>query len=179
MKSFPSARCAKVARKTRRATLNLMPNWANVELEKRALLAVVAWDGGAGTMNWGDAVNWDGDSLPGASDDVVIPDLTGVQTIVVNVQTNVRTLNSVENVQIASGQGLQLGAGSSQVSGAFTASAGSWLVAESGAVFTPTGTVTIDGADLYARDSATSGNGGKLNLASATSYVNANRWRGH
>ena len=124
MKSLPFARSAKTARKTRRATLNLMPNWADVELEKRALLAVVTWDGGAGTMNWGDAANWDGDSLPGGSDDVVIPDLPGVQTVVVNTAANVRSLNSVENVLISSGQGLQLGAGSSQVSGAFTASVG-------------------------------------------------------
>ncbi|MCY2936132.1 MAG: hypothetical protein NT172_18450, partial [Planctomycetota bacterium] len=176
MKPLPFARSAKAARKTR---LNLMPDWAEVKLEKRALLAVVTWDGGAGTMNWGDAANWDGDNLPTSTDDVVIPDLAGVQTINVNITTgNAKTLNSVENVTIQASQSLTLRDGTSQVSGVFTVSPGGTLVAESGSVFTPTGAVTIDGADLYARDSGTSGNGGKLNLAAATSYVNSNRWRG-
>ena len=41
-------------------------------LEDRRLLAVVSWDGGAGTLNWHDPANWSGDELPIADDDVVI-----------------------------------------------------------------------------------------------------------
>lgn len=36
--------------------------------------ATVTWDGGAGTPNWADAMNWDTDALPTASDDVDITD---------------------------------------------------------------------------------------------------------
>ena len=165
MKPLPFARSAKAARKTR---LNLMPDWAEVKLEKRALLAVVTWDGGAGTMNWGDANNWSANALPTSTDDVVIPDLAGVQTINVNITTgNAKTLNSVENVTIQASRSLTLRDGTSQVSGVFIVSPGGTLVAESGSVFTPTGTVTIDGANLYAKNS------GKLMLAVATSYVNS------
>ena len=39
------------------------------------------WDGGAGTLNWGDAQNWSTNVVPGASDDVQIPDLVGTPTI--------------------------------------------------------------------------------------------------
>ena len=166
MKSFQFARSAKAARQTRRTRLNLMPNWAEVKLEKRALLAVVTWDGGAGTMNWGDAANWDGDGLPTSIDDVVIPDLAGVQTINVNIAGNAKTLNSVENVTIQASRSLTLRDGTSQVSGVFIVSPGGTLVAESGSVFTPTGTVTIDGANLYATNS------GKLMLAGVTSFQN-------
>src|SRR5262245_1249333 len=44
-------------------------------LEYRLLRATVTWDGGAGGTDWTDALNWDTDTLPGAADDVVIPDL--------------------------------------------------------------------------------------------------------
>ena len=50
MKSFQFARSAKAARKTRRRrSLNLTPNWGEIELEQRQLLATVTWDGGAGS----------------------------------------------------------------------------------------------------------------------------------
>jgi hypothetical protein len=165
MKSFPFARTAKAVRHNRRARLNLMPDWAEVKLEKRALLAVVTWDGGAGTTNWGDANNWSANALPTSIDDVVIPDLAGVQTINVNIAGNAKTLNSVENVTIQASRSLTLHDGASQVSGVFTVSPGGTLVAENGSVFTPIGTVKIDGANLYAKNS------GKLMLAIATSYV--------
>jgi hypothetical protein len=40
----------------------------------------VTWDGGAGTSNWSDALNWDTDAVPGATNDVVIP--SGASTVV-------------------------------------------------------------------------------------------------
>src|SRR5262245_23335675 len=54
----------------------------NVEALENRLLLTVTWDGGAGTFNWNDAGNWDTDSLPGAADAVVIPDLAGTPTII-------------------------------------------------------------------------------------------------
>ena len=33
-------------------------------LEDRTLLATVTWDGGAGTLNFGDALNWDNNLAP-------------------------------------------------------------------------------------------------------------------
>ncbi len=41
-------------------------------LEARALLAVVAWDGGGDGTSWNSAANWVGDALPGPADDVQI-----------------------------------------------------------------------------------------------------------
>lgn len=49
---------------------------ASVEaLEPRLLLALVEWDGGAGTDSWHDALNWSGDEVPTAVDDVVIGEM--------------------------------------------------------------------------------------------------------
>ena len=48
-------------------------------LERRLLLAAVAWDGGAGDNLWSSAANWSGDVLPGSADQVTIP--AGFSTI--------------------------------------------------------------------------------------------------
>jgi hypothetical protein len=52
-------------------------------------LNLKVWDGGAGTVNWGDANNWDTDGVPTATDNV---ELTGAYTIVVNVPAVARSL---------------------------------------------------------------------------------------
>ena len=44
------------------------------QLEDR--LTPVTWDGGGGNLRWTDPLNWVGDMLPTAADDVVIPDLS-------------------------------------------------------------------------------------------------------
>lgn len=41
-------------------------------LEGRALLAAVSWDGGGGDTLWSNPLNWSGDAVPVASDDVTI-----------------------------------------------------------------------------------------------------------
>ncbi len=41
-------------------------------LEARHLLATINWDGGGDGTTWEDNLNWVGDALPGAADDVVI-----------------------------------------------------------------------------------------------------------
>ena len=40
--------------------------------------AVITWDGGGDAVSWNDALNWTGDVLPGAGDDVVLDNLNGV-----------------------------------------------------------------------------------------------------
>ena len=37
---------------------------------------LVRWDGGAGTLNWGDGGNWANDRVPSADDDVFFPATT-------------------------------------------------------------------------------------------------------
>src|SRR3989344_3343099 len=39
-----------------------------VKFSNSALAVTRAWDGGAGTVNWTDDVNWSGDTEPGTSD---------------------------------------------------------------------------------------------------------------
>lgn len=47
--------------------------------------ATKSWDGGAGTVNWEDANNWSGNTLPTAADSVIIKnafvEISSVQTI--------------------------------------------------------------------------------------------------
>lgn len=48
--------------------------------------ATVTWDGGAGTSNWSDASNWDTESLPTATDDVVISNFTVILDVNSTIQ---------------------------------------------------------------------------------------------
>jgi hypothetical protein len=125
-------------------------------LELRTLLSVATWDGDAGDGLWSTAENWSDDVLPAETDDVVIPDMPGVQTIVVNVNTTVQSVTAVENITVQNQQTLTVTAGVSQVSGEFTVKRGATLIADGSATFTPMGTIAINGASLAAR------NGGAL-----------------
>ncbi len=51
--------------------------------------SAVSWDGGAGTSNWNDALNWSNDLVPGVDDDVVI-----ASNIFVNINS-ATTINSL------------------------------------------------------------------------------------
>ncbi len=61
---------------------------ALVLLSFTCFAATVTWDGGAGTPNWGDAANWDTNTLPGISDDVVINN----DSVVFNLNTTIESL---------------------------------------------------------------------------------------
>ncbi len=55
--------------------------WSGMDsLEPRQLLAFVLWDGGGGDADWNNPLNWSGDHLPGAGDNVLI-DAPGRPTI--------------------------------------------------------------------------------------------------
>lgn len=47
----------------------------------------VTWDRGAGTNNWGDALNWSTNSVPTASSNVVFPDNASFSAVKVNVNS--------------------------------------------------------------------------------------------
>src|SRR5687767_1358930 len=70
-------------------------------LEDRRVLATVTWDGGAGTFAWGDVLNWDGDTLPGVADDVVIGDLSGTPTINSTGTVSINRVTSSETIGIS------------------------------------------------------------------------------
>src|SRR5262245_3289627 len=72
-------------------------------LEKRNLLAVF-WDGGAGTFDWNDALNWNTDSLPGPADDVTIDVSNSVATIeFTGGISSIKSLTCNENLAILTG----------------------------------------------------------------------------
>ena len=63
-------------------------------LEQRVVLATVTWTGGAGNLVWTTSGNWDSGALPGAGDDVVIPDL-GQASVTYNNIFGATTFNSL------------------------------------------------------------------------------------
>jgi hypothetical protein len=64
---------------------------------------IITWDGSAGDNNWGTGGNWSTGAVPTASDDVVIPALTGVSAITVDNSSTyaVRSLNANLPITIA------------------------------------------------------------------------------
>ncbi|WP_020474715.1 LamG-like jellyroll fold domain-containing protein [Zavarzinella formosa] len=63
--------------------------------------APVTWDGGAGTLNWGDAQNWDTDGLPGQYDTVVIGALGTPDPVVLNIgEAQIISLVTDQRLQI-------------------------------------------------------------------------------
>ncbi|MCY2953562.1 MAG: hypothetical protein NTU53_16525, partial [Planctomycetota bacterium] len=57
--------------RSRRLARALRPCVAEV-LEQRVLLATVSWDGSGDGASWNDPLNWSGDALPEAGDDVIV-----------------------------------------------------------------------------------------------------------
>ena len=61
-------------------------------LEQRMLLTTVAWDGEAGDGLWSSPLNWSGDVLPGADDDVKI-DVGGPASVRLETATTIASLS--------------------------------------------------------------------------------------
>ena len=66
-------------------------------LEPRRLLAAVAWDGGGDGLSWGDARNWDTETVPAADDDVFID---ADVTVGITAARSVRSLVSLAPLEI-------------------------------------------------------------------------------
>jgi hypothetical protein len=71
-------------------------------LEDRRLLAVVYWDGEAGTNSWHDAANWSNDTLPTAADDVVF-DIPVATPVIMSQDVSLNSLDSQTASLILSG----------------------------------------------------------------------------
>jgi len=135
-------------------------------LEDRQLLSI-NWNGSGDGYSWEDPLNWVGNQVPGANDDVQI-DIPGETAIVVSADTTVRRLRSVEPVTLLHGT-LSVTGGDSRIDNALVLNPGTALtVAGSGTSFTATGSSSIDGASLLASGGAT------LALPNVTSYANDN-----
>ena len=92
----------------RKPTLSWRRQMLFESLETRRVLATITWDGGGNTLNWSDASKWSGNLLPGANDDVVIPDLGTIgvadQTISLSSGSHsVRSITTSERVHITGG----------------------------------------------------------------------------
>ncbi|MBI2297123.1 MAG: hypothetical protein HYU76_14055 [Betaproteobacteria bacterium] len=94
----------------------------------------VIWDGGALTLNWFDALNWNTDGVPDNTKDVTIG--SGFGTIVVNGAGEAKSLIANSPLQVSTGQSLAL-TNASTFSDTFTLSGGS---------LAGTGDVSVGGA---------------------------------
>ena len=122
-------------------------------LESRWMPAIVTWLPTAATQNWSDAANWDSGSVPGADDDVVIPDYGTPYTVVVDTSSTVLSMNCDEGLTIAVGGRLSLQADTSVVLGDFS-NYGELEVNGAGASFTAMATKSLDGGLVRASASA-------------------------
>ena len=121
------------------------------QLEDRSLLASVVWDGGALTLNWNDADNWEPNAVPTAADDVTIGDQAS-PIIVTGATAAARSISSAEQLQVLGSLsigeggtlsgGLDLSGGTLSTGGLLTVSSNSsW----SGGTLTGTGTFANSG----------------------------------
>src|SRR5262245_3979522 len=93
-------------------------------LEDRTVPAAVSWDGGAGTLNWNDAANWDTNALPTATDDVVIDVPASAITVTHGSgTTSIHSLTCQESLTLSGGS-FSIAAPST-IAGAFALSGGS------------------------------------------------------
>ncbi|HND50955.1 MAG TPA: hypothetical protein PLV92_01110, partial [Pirellulaceae bacterium] len=149
-----------------RATLALSNNSSSAATTQSADERTVRWLGGDG--NWSSPSNWSAGRIPTADDDVIIDDIGRTSSIRIDAgEVVVRSLNSSENLEIATGASLNV-LGDSTVSGSLVARPGATLAAFGpAAVLRATGSTDIDGANLYATL------GGRLFLVNATTYEHA------
>ncbi|MCA9120590.1 MAG: hypothetical protein KDB11_10425, partial [Planctomycetales bacterium] len=129
------------------------------QFEDRRVLAAVSWDGGGGDLLWGNPLNWSGDQLPGADDDVTV-DAPGDATIVHD-----KSESSVRSLALHDHLHLRLGSSVTTASLAIAANNSIWAEG-SGTEFHATGESNIDGADLYATA------GGLVDIAATGTVTN-------
>lgn len=129
------------------------------------VISPLVWTGAAGTSNWGDSGNWDQNRVPDGNDNVVIPDLPGTQTILLNVPSTVRSLKSGEGLTILPGQNLSITSGASEILGTFSSDQGT-LVAYNTATFTAATVGTVSSSKIFAYS------GGQIIISGLTTATN-------
>ena len=154
------------------SSVNLTPGADDFAIGSVGSLAT-AWDGGAGTDNWGDAANWSPDGVPTSATSVSLT-LPVLRTIVVNGTFSVAALTVGNNVNLA------LGSGTLNVVGAYNQSAGT-VDLGSGTV-TVGGTTTLSGGALaiqagaFTSTGAVALSGGTTTFAAGGRLVAASTW---
>ena len=73
------------------------------QCEPRILLSTVSWDGQGGDFNWHNALNWTDDTLPGATNDVVIDVPENVTVTHSSGSTAIKSLLSAEALALTGG----------------------------------------------------------------------------
>ncbi len=136
-------------------------------LASAAQAASISWDGGGDGTTWGDPLNWSGDALPGASDDVTI-DVAGAITVEhTSGGTAIISLLCEEDFRLTGGS-LTV-TGTSTVNGVFThTSYGTLTASGSGASFTVANASTGYAGDVYAQA------GGVVSFLAAGIYTSVN-----
>jgi len=113
-----------------------------------ARAATVMWTGGGDGTSWANAANWSGGAVPGPTSDVVITSGEGTTVVISSGSITVKSIQCSKAFTISGGS-LTVTEGASQISGNFTMSGGPTLYAAgSSAVFSATGTTSIDGGKL-------------------------------
>jgi RHS repeat-associated protein len=111
------------------------------------MLAAVAWSGNGDGTSWSDPLNWSGQAIPTAADDVTIDVASNPTIQITSGSHSVQSLTSNEALSITGGS-LSVGT-TAQVSAGLTQSAGSLIGGQwSGSGIQLSGTATLDGVTL-------------------------------
>jgi hypothetical protein len=126
-------------------------------------ISIKTWDGGAGTINWGDAANWNVDGVPTVNDNV---QLTGPYIININVPAVTKSLLLSDPGLVLSTIGantlsisgdLTLASGTFNIAGAFPSITGLVEVSAGTVGFTGVGSQTIPAYNYYNLVSSSTG----------------------
>lgn len=137
-------------------------NFADFQIGQLTI-SIKTWDGGAGTINWGDAANWNVDGVPTVNDNV---QLTGAYIININVPAITKSLLlsdpdlvlSTIGVNTLSISGdLTLASGTFNMAGAFPSITGLVDVSAGTVGFTGLGSQTIPAYNYYNLVSSSTG----------------------
>lgn len=132
----------------------------------------VTWDGGGDGETWSDPLNWDGNFVPTATNNVVISGVGGTVKHL-NGATVILGLNCERDFELAGGS-LLVTSGDSEIQGRFELAPRASLTARGpGVTFTARSTETLGHSKLYARE------GALLSFPEVHSYVvpePANTW---
>ena len=133
-----------------------------------AAAAAISWDGGGDGVSWSDAINWSGDVLPGASDDVTI-NVGGTATI--TLASGTQTINSLscDEALVISGGSLDIAAASSITAGGSLTLSGGTLTG--GGTLTVTSTMVWSSGTMSGSDSTIIQSGATLTLSAGTSTL--------